>query len=208
MEFLKDVWNKIRNVVLNPSDFFEEIEEEKNNRYPLIYLIIIEIVPAIFSYFILMLNISPISMGLRSYEAVSGIFVIFLVFFNYFVGIIENIISAVVIHIFCVLLDGSGDFNASFKSIIYGATPSILAGWIPIVGIIAFLDSIYLQVKGISELHDVSMLRALGILLIPGVILFGIVVFGVLFYYGIFSTNTAVVPTSQLPVGNFLNLVP
>ncbi len=176
---LKD---KIKNVILNPSVFFERIKYEKGIMEAFKYLAILSLInlfvgiasftfsiPSIIYYFSGIANI-PFLAGVK-----------FLIpFITYIFGIIFSFIWAGIVHIFTRIVRGKGKYADSYKAIVYGATPTLLLGWIPFVGFVANLYSLYLQLKGISKLHQISMLRALvAIVVIPLLIIISIL--GVIF---------------------------
>lgn len=196
MEFLKEVWYKIKNVILNPSEFFEEVKEEKEIKKPFLYFATITIVPVIVMFIGLFLNIKVLS---REVPIPFSSYTIPLI--TYVGAIITTFIFAGIIHIFAILLKGSGDYTSTYKSVVYGATPGTLLGWIPFIGVIPNIYGIYLQIKGLSSLHDVSMLRAFAVWILPIVIITGLIVGVALLYLGVLFSGSFTLATSQIPTG-------
>jgi hypothetical protein len=61
------------------------------------------------------------------------------------------------------------------KSIMYGSTPGLLLGWIPIVSFIGGIWAIVIDILGIKELQEMSTGRAVAAVVIAFVILIVIV---------------------------------
>jgi len=162
---------KIKKVVLSPSEFFGKIKAERGFVEAFKYLSILSLVNLVIGIVALLLSISFISpLGSLSIPlpfldnlAILGGIVGLIV--SYAVGLILCFIAVGIIHLFAKLFKGSGDYSATYKALVYANTPSLLLGWLPWIGIIFSLYSFYLLLKGISKLHSVSMLRALVIVI-------------------------------------------
>jgi hypothetical protein len=81
--------------------------------------------------------------------------------------VLFGFIYAGALHIFAKLLRGVGNYSQTYKAFIYSCTPSLLLSWIPHIGPLFALWAWYLGIKGLSKLHNVSMLRAFVITLMP-----------------------------------------
>ena len=79
-------------------------------------------------------------------------------------------VAAAISHIFVYLVGGRQGYGRTFQASTYGSTPGVLLGWIPLIGIIFFIWSIYTYICGISVLHKMSMGRAFLSWLIPLII--------------------------------------
>jgi len=117
-------------------------------------------------------------------------------------GIIGLILWSVFLHIGAKIAGGRGDFADSFKSAVYSQTPSLLLGWIPVIGFLFALWSIVLLFLGVRELHEVDTMKAI-IAVVVAVVLFIIVIalralLGLAFLGGI--AGLASVPGVTTPV--------
>ncbi|MCU0631995.1 MAG: YIP1 family protein [Methanolinea sp.] len=82
------------------------------------------------------------------------------------------------LHIFVYLLGGRKGYLETVKALIFGSTPYMLIGWIPVIGIIVGgIWSLILEILGIRELHQVSTGRAVGAVILAMLILVIIIVF-------------------------------
>jgi len=86
-------------------------------------------------------------------------------------GILCILIVAILMHIFIVIVGGRKGIEQTFKVVFYAMTPGFLFGWIPVIGIIANLWSLVLEVIGIRELHEISTARAVLAVFLPLIIL-------------------------------------
>ena len=81
------------------------------------------------------------------------------------------------LHLFVYLLGGRKGYAETAKALIFGSTPYMLIGWIPLIGLfIGGIWSLILGILGIRELHQVSTGRAAGAVIISAFILFIVVV--------------------------------
>ncbi len=137
---------KAKFVMLKPSAFFAEIRAEKGVSYAFRYLAIISLVYAIGKYLI------SFPVMTVSKEALTA--------FLYVTGLLSPFVSAWITNIIARLLGGKGKYHETYKAYVYASTPSLLFGWIPVIGAIPILYALYLSVLGISEYHRISMWKA------------------------------------------------
>jgi hypothetical protein len=168
---------KIKKVILSPSEFFERIKAEKGISEAFKYLAILSLVNLVVGIVSFMLSIpfiSPLgnlSSFLPLLGALSTALGIVIPVVIYISSLILSFVGAGFIHLFVKLFKGKGDYSNTYKALIYASTPSLLFGWVPWVGIIFGLYSFYLSLKGISKLHEVSMVRAFIMLITPIVVI-------------------------------------
>ncbi|MDQ3854808.1 MAG: YIP1 family protein [Chloroflexota bacterium] len=88
-------------------------------------------------------------------------------------------IATLIAHLLVMVVIGAGNAGpeATFRVAAYGSVTSLLS-WIPWVGLLVFIYSIYLWVVGIREVHSTTTEKALVVVLVPLVI--GGLIFGCL----------------------------
>ncbi len=96
------------------------------------------------------------------------------------VSIILSVVMAYIIfgiqHLLLRLVGGKAGYLQSVQVFIYGSTPSIVFGTLPIANIIASLIGLANVVIGAARIHKISLLRSVvAILVIPTIILILIV---------------------------------
>ena len=80
-------------------------------------------------------------------------------------------------HLWVYLLGGKKGYIETMKAVMYGCTPYMIIGWVPIIGpFIGGLWSIVVEILGIRELHGISTGRAVAAYLVAVIILFIILV--------------------------------
>lgn len=94
------------------------------------------------------------------------LFVIMMVF-----GIIGVFISGAIVHIGVLIVGGKKGITQTIKAVMYGSTPGMLLGWIPIIGGLAGIWSLVLEILGIRQLQEVTTGRAIIAVIIPLVII-------------------------------------
>jgi hypothetical protein len=93
-----------------------------------------------------------------------NVFFVYLVFLALFIGIF---ILGLKTHVFVLLMGGEKGVVQTVKTTMYAATPALLLGWIPFVGVIGCIWSLALLVIGIKENHEMEMGNAVLVVFIP-----------------------------------------
>ena len=91
-------------------------------------------------------------------------------------GIVGTLIFSLWIHIWIYLVGGRKGLNQTIKAMMYGATPSLLLSWLPVINSIGVIWSIVLQIIGIKKLHEITtgraVVAAILAIVIPAIIIF------------------------------------
>jgi len=90
-------------------------------------------------------------------------------------GLIGILIGSLWIHIWVYAVGGRKGVGQTIKSMAYGSTPTLLLGWIPLLGVIFSIWSLVVSIIGARQLHEISTGRAvlsyiLGAIIIPIII--------------------------------------
>ncbi len=91
------------------------------------------------------------------------------------VSVILSVVLAYVVfgiqHVLLRLVGGKGTFLQSVQLFIYGSTPSIIFGTIPLVNVLSSLVGLANVVVGAERVHRISLLRAIvAIVVIPAIL--------------------------------------
>ncbi|MBI4018804.1 MAG: YIP1 family protein [Candidatus Aenigmarchaeota archaeon] len=148
--------DKIKLVLTNPDKFFVSVKKEEGYGEVIKYTAVLSIVGSLLGM--------SISSLIASFDIVAIILtsLIVPVFF-----IIIQFIAAAITHILVILAGGKNGYSQTLKAGMYATTPVYLVGFLPLVSIIAALYSIYLNIKGLSVLQNISMGRAAAVILVP-----------------------------------------
>jgi hypothetical protein len=98
-----------------------------------------------------------------------GAAVVFFVMFM-ILAIAGAFIGGAILHIFVYIAGGRKGIVQTIKAGMYGSTPSLLLGWIPLVSIIAAIWSLIVEIIGIRQLHELTTGRAVLAVFIPIII--------------------------------------
>jgi hypothetical protein len=167
----------VRNVVLNPVDFFRGIPKQGNFVNPLVFaLICYEISTILGGLFGLLLTgfldlaDAGGSQDFGFFGGVGGFFGSLII--APIIGAIILFIFAGLIHLLTVLIIGSRNsgFEATFRAISYSFVYHLVS-WIPIVGFLAGIYGLVLSIFGIREVHATTTGKAAAVVLIPVAVL-------------------------------------
>jgi len=161
--------NTVRNVVLNPAEFFRGIRRRQGDFVnPLVFALICALVSGILggiSNFLLSLAFAgdPDSEVGGAFGGLVGSIIVVPI-----TTAIGLFIGAGILHLLVLLLvrPGNAGYEATFRVVSYSNVTQLVS-WIPIIGFIASLYGLVLVILGIREVHDTTTGRAALVVLIP-----------------------------------------
>ncbi len=110
----------------------------------------------------------------------------------YILMIAGAFIGGTILHIFVYIIGGRKGVSQTIKAVMYGSTPGLLLGWIPILGIFAWIWALILQIRGLRVLQGLTTGRATA----------GVFAFIFISFLGAAALVTQIqVPTITPPVG-------
>jgi hypothetical protein len=170
---------KISGFILRPVETFREVRNETFGDAAT-YFVILLIINAVLSGIVGFFGLRSAGMPGSDIATAGGIGAMIAVLIAAIIaGIIGLIIGAILLHIGVIVMGGSGGFMQTFKATVYGLTPYYLLGWIPVIGALAGIWGLVVEIFGIRELHDMTTGRAViawVISLVIAIILVGILV--------------------------------
>ncbi len=92
-----------------------------------------------------------------NFVVVSELLYVYLVFLALLFGVF---LVGLIFHAFVILLDGRKGVRETIKTTMYAATPGLLLGWIPFIGVIGWLWSFVLLILGLRDNHGLSFEQA------------------------------------------------
>ncbi len=176
------IGERIKGFLFSPSDTFDASMEDTVGdafKYYVVILAIYAVLSAIivavaFSLFAGILG----TFGVRTmtFGAAMGPLVAVGVFVGVLVsGIIGVFIGGLWLHIWVYLVGGRNGIEETIKAVIYGMTPSLLLGWIPVVGFIAGIWALIVEIIGVRQLHELStgkaVLAVIIAIIIPAIVI-------------------------------------
>lgn len=151
---------KVQNVLAAPGKFYDGVKGEEGLSKAFIYYSILLAVSLVLTQAVSTVMGAPLSK-----ITVIGVVAAWLLVNGL------NFVIVAIVHVFVYLLGGKAGYGATYRAMSYASTPMYLLNWIPIVGLAGALWSLYLDIKGIAVLQNMSTGRAAAAVLIPLVIL-------------------------------------
>ena len=183
---------KIKGFIVSPvASFRNSRTDETNVVAP--YLVALLLVHAVLTAVIAFIGIS--TMGMFTHM-MPGFAMPVVIFFCVLIGgALMTALFSVWLHLWVYIMGGRKGIMQTAKAVIYGMTPGMLLGWIPLAGFLFCLWSIVLQIIGVRELQEISSGRALLALIIAVMVpLILLILLAMYFFIGTVSTSS--VPAS------------
>lgn len=163
MDFLE----KVKGFLMEPSKTFDAVKDEPLEEAVKYYAIIAIIYSALITLlFVFAGSLFGSMMGFANLGAMMGIgagigaavlfFVIYIV-----LAIASAFIGGVILHIFVYIVGGRKGIVQTIKAGMYGSTPFLLLGWIPVIGFVASIWSLIVEIIGIRQLHELTTGKAI-----------------------------------------------
>ena len=172
---------KIKGFLFSPSETFDASKEDTLGdafKYYIILLLIFALFSAVIAVVVFSLfagffgRMLPGFMPALLALAGAGAAVAFIAVFIYMLiaGAIGVLIGGLWLHIWVYLMGGRKGLTQTFKALMYGATPSLLLGWIPFINFLASIWALIVEIIGIRQLHEISTGRAVAAVILAIII--------------------------------------
>lgn len=168
----------IRGVLLHPNKFFQNVRESGLPHAYRQYIVLLAFFSVIAGWIRMfdndhaireMLQIVP-DYGPYIAEKICPIiaeFGIAIIIGTFLAGIYLVFIAGALIHPFVLLVGGEQGFGQTMKVQMYAATPTLLFGWVPVMGIIGIVWSSIIMVIGLKECAGLSLIRSVLAVIVP-----------------------------------------
>lgn len=156
-------FEKIKKICFYPKKFFQELPEEERFIDALKYYFILVLIISPFG-FILALISEKIQVDLGTdYFAILGTS-FFSKIGNYYLILILSLIFFVCVvsiwHLSALMFGAKKGIKATYIIFLYGSTPSLILGWMPILNIFSFFYSIYIFIIGLNIRQKLNITKA------------------------------------------------
>ncbi len=176
---------RIKGFLFSPSETFDYSKEDTlcdAFKYFAVILAIYAVISAIIAAVVLSLIatlMGPFGAAMMPFGAGAGALAAIGAFVGAIVGgIIGIFIGGLWLHLWVYVVGGRNGVTQTIKALTYGMTPSLLLGWIPVVGIIAMIWALIVAIIGIRQLHELSTGKAALAVIIA--IIIPVIIFGAL----------------------------
>jgi len=163
-DFLKSFIGVMKTVLVKPNDFYQHMPTTGGFSPPFVFLVVCLGVSGI---------LAAIIAGVDVF-----LFLKLLIF-----GAIFSFIGAGILHLIAQqFFEGKGAYEGVYRTVAYAGVVNLLT-WIPVVGFLAGLYGLYLQIVGLEKVHKITAGQAVVTVLIAFAIylIMGLVVGGVFF---------------------------
>jgi hypothetical protein len=169
-----DFIEKVKGFLMEPSKTFDAVKEDTLEEAIKYYAIIAAIYSALSAILLAFAGaLLGSMMGFRNLGMMmgpgAGAAILFFIMSMIFV-IIGAFIGGAILHIFVYFVGGRKGIEQTIKVVMYGATPWLLLGWIPLIGFITSIWSLVLEILGIRQLQELTTGKAVLAVLIPVII--------------------------------------
>ena len=172
------LWQDWKNVMFNPTEFFNKLPAKEQYRKATIFYLTIEAISLAltiltFVPFMTLGLVQDPTMGLLGGLGTGLLVVVLVLAFPLILlfswGMLY--VGAGLIHLFISLFGGKKGFVETFKASAYSTAPGIFS-FLPWIGNLAAVYSLILLIIGIKERHQLSIGRSIAAVLIPVGIIF------------------------------------
>jgi hypothetical protein len=163
-DFLNSFIGVMKTVLVKPNDFYQHMPTTGGFSPPFVFLAIC-------------LGVSG------SLAAILAGVDVFLFLKLFIFGAIFSFIGAGILHLIAQqFFEGKGAYEGVYRTVAYAGVVNLLT-WIPVVGFLAGLYGLYLQIVGLEKVHKITAGQAVVTVLIAFAIylIFGLVVGGIFF---------------------------
>jgi hypothetical protein len=93
------------------------------------------------------------------------------------IAILGAFIGGAILHIFVYIVGGRRGITQTIKACMYGSTPSLLFGWLPVINFIAMIWSLVALIIGIRQLHELTTGKAILVVILPIILIIALRLF-------------------------------
>lgn len=155
---------RIKGFLFSPSKTFDASKEDSLGDAFTYFMVILVIYAALlalittglFTFFGGMLNLPEFRWFAALGPLVGALFFVYALV----VGILSVFIFGLWLHLWVFLLGGRNGLVQTIKAVLYGETPSLVLGWIPIINLIAGIWALIVGIIGLRQLQELSTGKA------------------------------------------------
>jgi hypothetical protein len=188
-----DFYEKVKGFMLEPSKTFDATKEDTLEDALKYYVGITAIFSALSAVlFVFASKLLGSMMGgfgkmLGAGAGIAGAISIFVM--SLILIVIGAFIGGAIVHIFVYIVGGRKGIAKTIIALMYADTPYLLFGWIPLIGLIAAIWALVLNVLGIRKFQELTTGRAILAIFMP-LIIISIIVFVTLMAVFMFTIGT------------------
>ncbi len=177
------LFERVKGIILNPVGTFQGSQDD-TEKTVIVYFGVLLLFLAIISAIVTAIMLTALNIfGIfgRTMPVFGTTFMTLMPVISFFeiliVGAVFTLIAGLWIHLWVWILGGRNGIFQTMKAFIYGVTPSLVLGWIPLASILFAIWSFILCIIGIRELAGLSTWKAALAMIIAALIPLVIVVY-------------------------------
>ena len=171
-----DFIEKVKGFLMEPSKTFDALKEEPLEEAVKYYAVIAAVYSALLALLLAfagnlvgnMMGFGNLGMMMGTGAGIGAAIIFFVVFM--ISAIVGAFIGGAILHIFVYIVGGRRGIVQTIKAGMYGATPSLLFGWIPVINFIAIIWALVAEIIGIRQLHELTTGKAILAVILPIII--------------------------------------
>jgi len=167
-----DFVERVKGFLLNPVESFNKYKNEEFGEAFKFYLVLV-VISSILTALVSSLGMGAYMGAVPGFGGaglgiamIAGLFIFMLV-----ACILGLFIGSAIVHLFVIILGGKQGFIKTVMAMIYSSTPSMLFSWIPLIGILAGLWALVLEVLALREIQEMSTAKAVLAIILPVIII-------------------------------------
>ncbi len=183
-----NVFKVIGAVLTSPTGFFAKIGKGKDNLgFAFGYYALLLLVGTIIGLFmnLLLVNLIPIYGQIVAGSAVS---LVGSTIFSYILSLAFGFAFAGLLHVWILIFGGENSYVKTYELGAYAGTPSMLFGFIPILGWCGSIWSLILLIIGTQQVHNIERTKAILMYVVPFGILFLLTIIGAIIALMVFGS--------------------
>jgi hypothetical protein len=164
-----DYFELMKGFFLSPVETFRKVKDTYYGDTLVYFLILVLIYTVLYIPVMLVLLPSMWFSGIFSLfglGTLTGFWIIILAVMMITAALVFLFIGSAWLHLWVYVFGGRKGYRETFKALAFGQTPALLLGWIPLLGILAWIWSVVLSVLGVRELQEISTGRAVGTVIV------------------------------------------
>ncbi|MFQ6120241.1 MAG: YIP1 family protein [Methanosarcinales archaeon] len=171
------VLEKVKGFMFSPTETFNRTKQDTIEGVFLYFIVLLLIYAVLFSvsysvsYTKVVQLLGPMLGPKMPFTGEFGIDLVIIAFaMAYAGGTIVTLTFALWLHLWVHLIGGGKGVEQTLKAILYGITPYLVFGWIPLIFLIALIWAIVVEIIGVRQLHEIPTGKAALAYIIAGVI--------------------------------------
>jgi len=195
MEFYS-LFIKIKQILINPSNFFENVKKETGIKQSFIYLMVLSLFSTVLGlvvgqslqnyYYNLVARVFGFSFPQPKYTI--GILILF-AFIGYLVILLSSFIMAGILHVWILIFGGKEEYAKTYQLYVYSKTPRFIVGWIPFVTYLTWIYDLVLLIIGTQKIHNISRTKSILMYVIPIVLIISLLLVLAFFVFYVIKSN-------------------